>query len=366
MDILPYAERWGRLRVVFIWFGVEDRDSEDTSDELRIWDLQGLHAPLLKELCIESGFNRRDTCDLDWTLWNTPQLRRIRTILYFPHSLPGLANVTNLDLTLHVNDKSVKKILKEVSKMGCLQDVTLVLKAGLIDYETDIVPHEKLELPVIQRLRIKTELPYSTKDTTSACKRSWFSSLFFPGVFSLNLKLSAPNRKDMDTGVDGNYFNKEITRIFRHVDQFPQVVNFHLQIFSPDGDIHDSTFVTKLSIPLNMLPNVKHFTLKSNMRLDIEEPDDPDEIHYEAERRIAPRVIGEAFPVLETITLDMPDASVAADWVEGYLESLKDHGEWDRFRELVVIEGDKLDVDGCRTASYVGYKALDWCRRRNL
>ncbi len=59
------------------------------------------------------------------------------------------------------------------------------------------------------------------------------------------------------------------------------------------------------------------------------------------------------------MTLDMLDASVVAEWVEGYLGNLKDRGELDGFCELIVMEND--DSDFRRKVSYLGNEALDWC-----
>ncbi len=59
------------------------------------------------------------------------------------------------------------------------------------------------------------------------------------------------------------------------------------------------------------------------------------------------------------MTLDMLDASVVAGWVEEYLGNVKDRGELEGFRELVLMEYD--DSDFGRKVSYLGDEALDWC-----
>jgi len=160
------------------------------------------------------------------------------------------------------------------------------------------------------------------------------------------------------------YFNKEVIRLFRHVDQFPCVRNFHFIACSPFGDYHDFDGHTELSIPLNMLPSLQHLTLESNTRFHVKEPDEPDEIVLEDEQRVAPRVVGDALPVLKTITIEMLDPSVIAAWLEDYLGQLKDHGKWDKTFELVIV-GDG-DADNCRDISRVGEMALKWCRSNQL
>ncbi|KLO05557.1 hypothetical protein SCHPADRAFT_910961, partial [Schizopora paradoxa] len=107
-----------------------------------------------------------------------------------------------------------------------------------------------------------------------------------------------------------------------------------------------------------MLPNVKHFTLESNTRLDIKEPEKPDEIAFENERAVPPRVVGQKLPVLQTVTLDMLDASVAAGWLEEYLGRLKDAGELAGFHELVVMEEN--ENYSRHKVSYPGAEALRW------
>ncbi len=54
-------------------------------------------------------------------------LRRLTTVQYFPLSLPSLVNVTTLDITLVVNQINLADLLKDLSKMSVLEDLTLKL-----------------------------------------------------------------------------------------------------------------------------------------------------------------------------------------------------------------------------------------------
>jgi len=380
-ELLPHSERWGQLGIKFDLLHSERHFREDFMDKAMVQKLRHLNAPLLEKLWISNddwaggGVAHCDWSLWDWSHWSTPKLRHIETHNFFPRSLPGLANVSSLTLGHRVDSSSLSGILKEITRMDSLQDFTLNLCSC---EETDVERielFERMEFPRVQRLHILTELHFPFEDRTPAMKRSLFSSLFFPCAVYLHLELGASKYADQDDWGKGEtydfdfieetydlHFNKEIHRIFRHVGQFSQVNDFHLKIDAPLGDHHDfNQGFTKLSIPLNMLPNVSYFTLESNTRLDIEEPDNPDEIAFEDERRVAPRVLGGALPALKTITLDMLDAGVVAEWVGGYLETLKDRGELDGFPELVVMEDGGLD--GQRKVSYLGDEALDWCSR---
>ncbi len=161
--------------------------------------MRHLDAPLLEELHIDSD-DFEDTLrpHWDWTQWNTPKLRRIEAVYLFPRSLPGLANVTSIDLTLRVHDKSMSGILEEISKMVHLQDLSLGFTNCV--YNEDAVPYEKLEFPYVQRLESRPTSTFELRDSTPAVKRSLFSSLFFPGVVRLKLRITG---SDFSEGAPG-------------------------------------------------------------------------------------------------------------------------------------------------------------------
>ncbi|KLO08076.1 hypothetical protein SCHPADRAFT_622463 [Schizopora paradoxa] len=109
-----------------------------------------------------------------------------------------------------------------------------------------------------------------------------------------------------------------------------------------------------------MLPNLKCFVFDSNTRFTIEEPEDPDEIYYEEENIVAPRVVGDVLPVVDSMTFSLQAGSptVIAGWVGEYFAGLKEGGRWNEQLKLVVMGYSAL---GWGSDSYVGEKALEWC-----
>ncbi len=245
-ELLTHAKRWGRLSMAFRPSSRDVLLQFEERNELNGQNLRHLEAPLLEELYIDGGdFDGAPRPYWDWTQWNTPKLRRIEAIYHFPRSLPGLVNVTSIDLTLRVHDDSMSGILGEISKLDHLQDLALCFTRCV--YDENAVPHVKLEFPHVKRLEIKTELHIRIEDSTPAAKRSLFSSLFFPGVVHLKLSITGADFTEellesemLDKRIYNYYFNKEIARILIHDDQYPRVDDFHLKIRSPFGDHHDS------------------------------------------------------------------------------------------------------------------------------
>lgn len=254
--------------------------------------------------------------------------------------------------------------------MEHLQDFTLDLRSDkVIDHET-IDVHERMHFPHVRRLRLKTELHLPYEDRSAALKRALFSSLFFPGVVDLRVEMLGYDPFSWDSDESDSefqdpaldfYFNKEIHRIFRHVDQFPHVNTFLIKLGVEHRGDGDSRRDAVLCVPLNMLFNLKHFTLESTAwrRLEMREPDDPDEIAFEDERRVAKRVVGDVLPVLDTITLDVPYPRVVAGWVGDYLEGVRKEGRAG-LRELIVMEED--ESRDRRKVFYIGDDAIEWSR----
>ncbi len=115
-----------------------------------------------------------------------------------------------------------------------------------------------------------------------------------------------------------------------------------------------------LDIPLNMLPSLKHFALKSNKWVEIKGPDrDVSSTSIDREGE-ALRVLGVTRPALQTITIHIPEPEIATGWVRRILHRQKDQGEWDKFRELVIVDGDGEEEEDM-TETYVGDAALSWC-----
>lgn len=180
----------------------------------------------------------------------------------------------------------------------------------------------------VQRLEVDLEQHLPINLTTPALTRALFSSMYFPEATGLvvNFKgtvyvldCSSEHQKS-----NTFYCYQAVSRIFRHVDRFPRVSKLHLKIESAFGE---SDAHAELSIPLSMLPSLQPLTLESDGPTTIiKEPETPDEIGFDEEFAIPPRVVGKVMPTLETVTLDAEDDSVAAAWLAKYLEYLKDRG----------------------------------------
>lgn len=359
-ELLPVTKQWGRLRLTFFTLFTDKRQSD--RDRRMFYTMHLVDAPLLEKLSIRyDDFLSDRSPHWNWSHWNTPNLRHVTAVSYFPFSLPGLSNVATLDLTVPIDNNQMSDMLKAISRMNNLRKFIL----HLLNEEDPgrFVLHERMEFPQIRHLILRTSLYFPIQVNSRALERSIFSSLFFPGLIQLDLRLLGNYLRDA-SGLPHTqefHFNKGITRIFRHIDQFPRVESFHLDVLSSIDDHHDSDARSELCFPLNMLPSVKHFSLRSNTRFEIKESDDPDEILFEDERAVAPRVVGNAFPVLETVNLDLLDASVVARWLGEYLRNVQDRGKWDEFREFVIAEPDGTDDVGRRKVTYLGDKALAWC-----
>ncbi|KLO08077.1 hypothetical protein SCHPADRAFT_1001181 [Schizopora paradoxa] len=362
-DLVSLAEHWRTLHVIHAWT-FYDREKRNRLQTAESWHHVSIHGPLLEVLAIIAlEFHAAPLHAFDWSRWTFPRLREAIFDNYFPFLLPGLSQVSVLSLTLRVTDGKMGEILAEVVKMKNVQDLTLELSNTLQDH--DITAFGRFEIRQVKRLRIITTLHYKEDDLSPALKRSIFSSLFFPGVDDLILQLkgsefSVPENHWRDTYIRHFYFNKEINRIFRNIDQFPIASYFYLHISSPFGDREDSEGRSEIYVPLNMLPSLKRFAFSSDTRFHIVEPEDPDETYYEDEDVVAPRVIGDAFPLLESMTLDMEDFmdSATAHWVQEYLHKMMDRGGWDASFKLLVGE---YHSSGHRWTNYVGDKALEWC-----
>ncbi|KLO15309.1 hypothetical protein SCHPADRAFT_268610 [Schizopora paradoxa] len=363
LEVLPFSHRWNSLNIILKTSSSRiPKQRLIKEHELRRLDLTSLiHLEFHQDLFC-SDF---ELSPWDWSHWTTPNLQSLTAEYYFPHSFPGFANVTQLHLTLQMNDSSIADTLKDISKMGRLQDLTLSFE-NASELDGTLLRYRKREFPQVRRLKILLEQHLPNDQYTPALVRSLFSSLYFPSVEELVVELignaSFFDFKDdvrEEEWTDNFYFNKDIHRLFRHVEQFPNVSSFHLKVISAFGNYYTDGGWTELCIPLNVLPSIKHFTLESNTLLDIKEPESPDEINFESERRVPSRVVGEKVPELETVTLDMLDPSAAAEWLGEYLGELKDSGELTGFRELILIE--KIGKFNRRRVSYSGEEALEWC-----
>ncbi|KLO08064.1 hypothetical protein SCHPADRAFT_908899 [Schizopora paradoxa] len=245
--------------------------------------------------------------------------------------------------------------------MKNLQDLALEFTNTFVD--PDLTVFNPFEIPQVRRLSITTTVHFVPDDLSPALRRAIFSSLFFPGVIDLIVKLKASDCGECEDYFDDKYdrdffFNKEINRIFRHIDQFPLVESFCLDIFAPYSCYEDSIAHLEAYIPLNMLPSLKRIVMKGNRGFDIKEPEHPDEIFYQEEAAVAPRISGDAFPLLDSVTLDLRIYCAAACWIQEYLRRARDRRSWNSSFKLIIGRKNSM---GILEGSYLGEKALEWC-----
>ncbi len=161
-----------------------------------------------------------------------------------------------------------------------------------------------------------------------------FSSLLFPGAVNfrvrLNGELAKVTRED-DCAV--LCLDPEMTSIFRNVEQFARVERFHLEAYASNRITKYDAII--LQIPLDVLPDVKHLTLQSNMYMEL-----------------GTRA---TFTALHTINIDAPESWHIGYWAGSVLNMQKERGEWEEFRELLVR--DEADSIWQR---YAGDAALEW------
>ncbi len=237
--------------------------------------------PLLESLLIRNNkpANALYTNYSEFAHWNTPSLRHISAVHYFPLSLPNLENLTTLDITLILKSnrfcRRAQGTLKDESSRR-----TSALKLDNCSYPyvepITIRNYKRTDLPSVRRLRIETELR-KFDSGSSLLKRSLFSSLFFPGVIDLHVRLCgelpklypySPNDSNSDTTLE---LAIEVMDIFRNIEQFLRVERFHLELHALcDALPNTAAWIgsqqgrISLFVPLNMLPSAKHISLQSN------------------------------------------------------------------------------------------------------
>lgn len=386
LEALPYSQRWSRLSVQFISNSRDDGPVNHTplsGSDIR-QAFRGVDAPLLDSLCIWND----DSMDLDslqirndnsldsvyrsydeFAHWNTPNLRRLTTMHYFPLSLPSLANVTTLNITLILNQINFAHLLKDLSKMCNLIDFSLKLDCCVQPFmePDEVLPYERTELPSVRRLKIETEFEDQLHSRSRSIKRSIFSFLFFPGAIDLHVRLSG-ELFQYEPGPDHvpdslNLNKRELMCIFRHIEQFPRVERFCLEIsaYYSDDDFRRFEWIAlEVMPPLHMLPSAKHFILQSNV-----EPYIQDYLGEEEVNVVPPRILGNCKPALETITVDIFKSTYTTDrWIGTMLRKQKDRGEWEAFRELIIATVDEESGEKMMKI-YVGDDALAWCEARH-
>ncbi|KLO18162.1 hypothetical protein SCHPADRAFT_936426 [Schizopora paradoxa] len=364
--VLPYSNLWRSLSVI-LEVAREHEESKEGQD------LHDISATSLEELNIVCGYcdNNHTWPEWDFSRWDTPKLRRLLLFHYVPDSLPGLAYVTALQLTLLIDNPLVCKILGEVAKMNTLKEFTLNIDAAREDQESPILLKEWV-FQNVNCLEINLEQHLSTDSTTPALTRALFSSMYFPNATELHIKFSGVfeallSEEVYDMDLYNFHCNKAVSRIFRHIDQFPQVSKLEFEVETAFDASEEADAHAELYIPLLMLPCLKHVTLKSDGPTLLTEPGDEEQDEIE-DLIIPPRKFGETMPSLATVTLKMLDNSVGAAWLKEYLEDLEEQGGSEDFCELVVWEDDgqgaSNDLQKRRKRSYSREEALEWCATR--
>ncbi len=230
-DILSHSNRWRHLDVRFLSISGDD-------DAVNRMPLSGsdirqafreVDAPSLKSLRIWNfpHGNSFYGSYADFVHWNAPNLRHVTSVHYFPF---GLENISSLDITLIINQINLSDLLNGLSRMHALEDFTLELErcSELFD-PGDLQPNERTELPSVRRLRIETEYVHERGEVSALLKCALFSSLFFPGAVDLHVGLKGIMSEIL--ALQGLRLDAEVAYIFRHVEQFPRVERFHLEVF---------------------------------------------------------------------------------------------------------------------------------------
>ncbi len=358
IDIVPHSKRWRRLDVSFAYniyltfsHHLAFHGGSRIIEEIRL-----LKAPMLESLYIRSN----GTTDSlykgyqDFARWDTPALRCVTAVHFFPIYLPALKNVTHLDLTLILNQINYDDLFRELSRMVSLVD--LRLKLDRCRPFNIGVQQSALKLPSVKRLILEFEADSPSDSLAGLLKTVLFRSLSFPGAHELHVKMYVVDfakERSLDTNDERAHvsLNKEMAHIFSNISQFPLVERFVLGVFgvAPAHEDEGTRNLKKglsgeLSIPLDFLPSVKHFTLQSNAELLIAAVEDIERV-YDLGLPVL-RKPSDMLPALETITIDMPEAALAATWVSDILRRQKERpGGWGEFRKLVVVTDDGGDSE---------------------
>ncbi len=389
-EALPHSNRWRSLGIHFVSSSVDDDALswvliDDSAARLAFREID---APLLESLDIRNDepANVLYKSYVELANWITPNLRTVTTVRYFPFLFAGggLENVTTLDITLILNQLNFTDLLNDLSWMNILENFTLKLErcSNLfpIAESDDLQSYEVLELPSVRHLRIETEYVDDYSRASSIQKLFLFSSLRFPGIVNLHVKVSGTldEKDDEQDGVASLHLEGEIMRILWNFEQFPRVECFHLEVCAicnedpyTYGFFESQYGVVALIIPIELLPSVKHFTLYSNKKLEIEDRDSGfwfDDADFGDRDITHPAVMAPTLPALQTITIKTPKGRTrcSVGWVKGVLEKQKEQGQWEEFRQLVVVDNDEFADDQPATKAtriYVGDAALAWCER---
>lgn len=365
-EVLPHSNRWRSLGIDFVpgakdgTDGLRSISHKDVRDQLR-----GVDVRSLEKLDIKNKKDRKSSfksyCEFE--NWNAPCLRRVVTSHYFPLSLPALAHVTHLNVTLDLDEINLFDLLKDLARMKDLEDLVLKLEARGPESADDIQFErlEETELPCVRHLRVETD---DLRWGSVSHLKYLFSPLVFPRAVALSVILSGYVSKTYPEEDSAElYLCDEVECIFQHVAQFPQVEWFLLEvkgmnIAAGSGaktvyQLEAEQGTIRAIVPLKMLPSLKHFTLCTNGSLSVSS------LHGSGELVV--------HPAIETITIKAPSEMNIwgiVHFIRTTLEDQKSQSRWEDFRELVVMvaeeTGDPLKEK--ITRRYGRDAALAWCK----
>lgn len=382
-DALPHSERWKTLDIQYV-YKQPRHDDQIPGRNLRIrQSFRKIDVRSLVSLHIRNIKNPKRTLygDPERTVkdyhefqhWDAPNLRHLTSVYYFPLSLPGLVNVTSLDVTLKPGQINMINFHQDLSRMKNLESLALKLDGVIVSASYEYVDQlesfgnvGEVEFQRVRRLEIEMN---SQGSGWINIFKAFFSSMSFPSAVDLHIKVGgrltvAYSEIDLDEAF--LTLSSEVESIIQHEEQFPRVERFYLEangLNISDADdghsVKDHRSFIRLSAPLGLLPNLKHFTLCSNGC--------PSPIYLTSstsENQNLP-----LFPALETITVQIiKNASLeVAFFVRKVLLKQKEQGGWGEFRELIVKDNsfDKKLKGNNVMKAYSRDDALEWCQRRS-
>ncbi|KLO18185.1 hypothetical protein SCHPADRAFT_993791 [Schizopora paradoxa] len=367
-NILPYSRRWRSLLVEVQ--AAEERmqgQNVDINDVFRGLDLRSLESLHLRPRVVSRCFGGlRDFRYLD-----APNLRHLTSVHVYPLSLLTLANLTTLNMTFRMGHVGLADLHNDLSRMKALESFSLKLESG--NGRSDGHLYAKLEFLRVRQLKIEITNRWEQAPIGLG---SFFSSMSFPVAVDFHLKFLGVKHSER------NFEFYELRNILQHVTQFPCVEMFCLEAnaltvvsrtISSAGETQNYRIprkdITSIA-PLGLLPSLKHLTLCSNGRMLPCLRSKPTYMYWERWTSEEPPEELLIVPSLETVTIraSMPAATGMSSFVAEILQKQKERGDWGKFRELIVVDGDQAKDGGTcvseHSEAYTGDSALEWCEKR--
>ncbi|KLO15328.1 hypothetical protein SCHPADRAFT_938809 [Schizopora paradoxa] len=310
-------------------------------------------APSLESLNIfnYSGLALYEGVD-SFSQWNIPNPRYLNTML-IPLSLRGLANVTYLDFTLHMDQTNYTNytgFIKSLRRMTSLEALALRFK--------DPISH-LFGLGEGQTIDLNKWSPI-----TAPFLRILFSSLSFFNAVSLEVIINGAAAETYSEEIP--FAVNEVNSILLHDEKFPSVEHFSLHAYGKPSASGASSQSGIIFLPssINKLPSLKHFVLCSNRHVKVSA------VASGWTSLTMESTLPAHIPALETITVTIlggSDAVGFASFVSEVLFVQKEGGEWEVFKELIVIADNRnINQRGTRaTATYAGDSAFEWSSRHS-